>query len=237
MDPNKADKFRKEIHHSAPEDFLNDTQNKTENNIPIIRTLESDILDQVKAGELDQRKILTEQLDSKPLYGGDIYAAADKVAKRKKIILYSSLVLTILLVVGGILFYNYWSNLKNQTPTAEVPIKKYTVNDIWINPPIQLVNYTGEATTTKDSIIVKIKDFNSLYYYSLNNETIFNQVAKDLYNYNTLGNFSDISIENNDLRIADGGNGPLVYGFLDKNYLIVSNGIDSWIRESKDLKQ
>lgn len=235
MDQEKANRFRKGIHNSIN---IEPSSQPVPNQIPVIRTFEDDILDQVRSGNIDQRKVLVDELDSRPFeQSTDIYAAAEQVERKKKIIIISSIILGLLILFGGGFVYYYYNYIRVvPQPVVEVPVKVYTVADIWTNPTTQLISYTSTATTTESSIIVSIKDFNALYYYVLNNENIFNDVARNKFHYNSVDKFSDISVQNNDLRIADGESGPLVYGFVDKKFLVISNSLESWLKTADSVK-
>jgi hypothetical protein len=115
---------------------------------------------------------------------------------------------------------------------------KYTILDVWNDPESKKIfNYDTEATSTDEVIVVKIKNFEYIYKAILEDEKVFTWLAKNKYSYFKMGPFSDTTVQNINMRVADGETGPFVYGYVDQNYLIIANSISSYIKTYKSLKQ
>ena len=201
---------------------------------PIIRTFEGDILNAVRDDNISKISTLSRQLDS--VNDSAIYDAANSMDRKKKMIKITLFTLFVLLILGAGASYYYFKVYKKPAPIIVAEIKKYYVKDVWTSAPFTFIQNTDTATSTDSSITANVKDFDALYYYSLNNEEVFKSLAKEKFGYNSLEKFVDISVENQDLRIADGELGAFVYGFVGKNYFLATNNLAEWIKISKTLK-
>lgn len=240
----KLNNMRQEINHELPipNQDLNQKQNNiSNNNVPVIRTFENDILDNVKNGNINTTNMLARELDNTTFTANDIYGEALKLERKRRIMKISAGVFAFLLLVGAFGYYYYVLTKPKPTVVTEVPVKKYYVADYFKNPTPKLIDYTGEATTTENLnnkiLIINIKNFDNLYYYILNNESILSDVAKKYFNYVYISDFSDASIENIDLRISDGETGPMVYGFAGREHFLISNNIEYLIQNIQILEK
>lgn len=199
--------------------------------VPLIRTFETDLLEQVKSGDMSKLSVIAGEMDK----GVNIQSVVDNTNKKRKIILISSLVfLFVAACAGG--YYYYLST--RVVPEVKVEVKKYFIYDVWpgtLKDDMLRLN-TGEATSTADTVIINVGNFEKVYPYILKNEDKLKSLGEDKYGYTDIGNFEDTTIENIDMRIVDGNEGPIIYGYVDKNKLLISDDIGKYITEHKRLK-
>ncbi len=226
-----AQRLRSEMHHQTADNIQPQSVP-----VPVIRTLESDILGAVQNKEIDQISTLSKQLDSQDELS-QVQSAALEMDNNKKYKVLFLLFLLIALAGGGAYYYVFL--YKKATPKAVVQqeVKKYYVKDVWPEAGQAIVRSTADSTSTDKAVIMLVKDFDVLYSDVLSDENIFQSIAKNKFGYGTLEKFVDLSIGNQKLRIADAGSGALVYGFVDKKYLLLTGSIGDWLRISTPLKQ
>lgn len=211
---------------------INNSLEENKNEIPVIRTFEHDLIRGVKDGNITGQNILSRELDSQ----SEVFRVAENIENKKKITVFISMTFLIFSLSGAAFGYYYFFIYEKPVIAEEVKVKEYFIKDVWTLAPNTIIETTGSSTSTKDSIIIKIKDFDTLYPYLLNNESSLNSLAKNFFKYNSINKFSDLNIENNDLRISDGENGPIIYGYYKKDYLIITNSIQNFIKIIKSLK-
>ncbi len=199
--------------------------------VPLIRTFETDLLEQVKTGEISKLSVMAGEMNK----GVDIQSMVDNTNQKKKFILiFSFAFLFLALCVGG---YYYYLSTK-VIPVVKVEIKKYFIYDVWpgtLKDDTLRLN-TGEATSTSDIVVINVGNFEKIYPYIIKNENKLKSLAEDKYGYTNMGDFEDTTIENIDMRIADGNEGPIIYGYVDKRKLLISDDIGKYIAEYKLLK-
>lgn len=215
-------------------------EKETKLNIPTIRTFDGDILNAVKSQHLDEKSILSQELDKTDIIQA---AVANQQTKRKL----TSLMLILLIIISlttlaGVYYYYSNSRIKSLAIEEDLQSKRsqiriYKLEEIWADVPDQIKNNVSAATSTDSSVLVKISNFDELYPFLLNNEASLITLAINKFGYVSLDTFSDFPVENNDLRIADAGTGPLVYGFIDKDFLIISNSIREWLKAKQSIAQ
>jgi hypothetical protein len=200
--------------------------------IPLVKTFEGDLMDQMNNGSVSKLSIIKGEMDN----GVSVLSVADKSKKNKKIIL---IILGLLFVlgasVGGYFYYEY----VNRPIPVVTEVKRYYIVDVWksVAKDVVLKDSTSDATSTEDVIVVDVLNFEKLYPYMLKNENKFEGLVKDKFRYSNLGEFQDATIENIDMRVADCNEGAIVYGYVDKSKLIISNDIGKYLKTYKDLKK
>jgi hypothetical protein len=190
----------------------------------IIHTYESDAYAAIKNKKLDSLHIHALETDTKNGIEGDI-ALGNNNDYKKGVILIAGFIFVCVLIITGYYFYNK----PVPTPVVVVPVKQYTIHDTWPQIGNVLDNYTDYSTSTDTYIIIHVTDFDNMYAYILQNEPVFIALARDRFQLNTLGAFKDVTVKNYDLRVADGYNGLLVYGYKNKQLLIISNSVEGWL--------
>jgi hypothetical protein len=203
--------------------------------VPMIRTMSSDITTVADSQSIDKLKLISAQMDANNSFASaNISEVAQSIDNKKRIILISSILLIVLFLFSAAGYY-YFVIMPRQNiqPVPVVNVKTYNIRDFWPSASSFLLDNTGQATATADYILIEVKNFDSLYAYVINSENVFKNLAKERFGYEELGQFADVSISNQDLRIADGIAGPLVYGFIDKKYLLISNSLNTWIEKSQ----
>lgn len=238
QEKDNLDRLRGEIHHSSVESGQLTGLTPLDNNlkvspsIPTIRTLEGDMIGVLNRNELNRSDILAKELDRPG--ASQIQDAVEDIDRKKKIVTIVFAMILLLAAIGAGIYVFY---PKKQIVTqVKAPEKVYTIKDIWQAAPLTIVNNTTEATSTDDYVVVNVKDFNNVYYFMLNNEELLSSLAKDKFGYEQLESFSDISVNNQDLRIADGATGPLVYGYVGKGKLLISNSLKGWLDQAENFK-
>ena len=199
---------------------------------PIIHTYQSDAYAAIKEKSLDALHISANEMDSQKNIVKDItQSTAD--SKRREILIF--VISFFIIVILGVFLY-----IKNRPqPLIVTPgdVKYFTVHDTWPQIGDMLDAYTNiktdSSTSTDNYLIINITDFTGLYSYMLHNEYIFNDIANDKFKLGKLSEFKDVTIENHDLRIADGESGAMVYGYVGTAKLIIANSIINWIAASK----
>jgi hypothetical protein len=199
--------------------------------VPHIKTFESDIYNAVKEGEMDKINVLSGQLDIQ-----DTVNMQDRKHK-VFIVLMCSLVFSF---ISGCAFAGYYiyKEKNKPLPVETVHVQKYYISDIFpfVKNVDYLKSYTGEATSSKNifdenfSYIIEIIDFDSLYKTITLNEEIVKDISKEIYKYNLVSDFKDVTIQNIDMRMADGVDGAVIYGFSKKNKIIISNNINEYLK-------
>ena len=202
---------------------INNPEEKKEIN-HIIHTYESDAYAAIKNKKLDGIHIHALETDNKNGIEGNINIENVELLKKRIFIAVGFILFCILSYTG---FYFYTK--PKPVPVVVVPAKVYTVHDTWPQAGNVLDNYTDYSTSTDIYIIVHVSDFDNMYSYILQNEPIFIALAREKFKLETLGAFKDVSVKNYDLRIADGSTGPLVYGYKNRDLLIISNSIENWL--------
>ncbi len=199
--------------------------------VPLIRTFEVDLLEQVKAGEVSKLSIIAGEMDK----GINIQSVADNTNKKRKyILIFVCFFIFAAMCAGGYYYYL----MTKVVPVVKIDVKKYFIYDVWPGTlkDDTLRLGTGEATSTVDTTIININNFESIYPYIIENEDKLRSLAEDKYGYTNVGDFEDTTIENIDMRIADGNEGPVIYGYVDKKRLLISNDIGKYITKYKLLK-
>jgi hypothetical protein len=207
------------------------------NKIPLIKTFQSDLMEGGDATKLSQMQNNISQ-------SYNIQSVADNLKTRKKIMVIAASILALLLIIGGGVYYYMYTQKKaaEEKVAAELKksqqIKRYYISDVWpeVSRDALLKENTGEATSTKDVIVINVKNFEKVYDYLIDNEKKMTGLATGKFDYTNLGDFQDATIENIDMRIADCNEGPVVYGYVDKDKLIITNDIDRYIKNYKAVK-
>jgi hypothetical protein len=150
----------------------------------------------------------------------------------------TALILLLILGVLGVGGWYVYLNYFKVTPVVTLPPapRVYTLKDIWPDSQDVLL-YTGVATSGTNYMYAKITDFDNLYSFLNRNETLFTSLAQDLFGYESLNDFSDVSVNNISMRLSDGNDGPLVWGTVGRDYLLVTNSILDFLNISAQLNQ
>lgn len=201
--------------------------------IPVIHTMESDVYDNIRKDNINKIKILSGQMDT----SGNTFEA-DNVIKRKRLIVIAGVAIFLLLISGAAAYYFLVYKKPVIIEEVKVEAPKYTVLDVW-NDPIskKLFSYTSEATSTDDSIVIRISNFDNLYQAILEDENVFKGLAKNKFKYFNLSTFNDVSIKNINMRVADGESGAFVYGYYKKDYIIITSSINRFVEIYESLKK
>ncbi len=200
--------------------------------IPLVKTFESDLMSQMNDGSVSKLSIIRGEIDN----GINVMSVADKAKSNKKILLITLGILFLIATsAGGYFYYQYI----NRPIPVVIEVKRYFIGDVWksTNKDITLKENTSDATSTEDIIVINLVNFEKVYPYLLKNENKFEGVAKDNFKYTNLGEFQDATIENVDMRVADCNEGAIVYGYVGKTKLIISNDIGKYLKTYKALKK
>jgi hypothetical protein len=210
-----------------------ETQTVSQIKIPLIKTFEGE---QVEHNNT-LHAIISDNKEELRDNGVNVMSVADKTKANKKILLI--ILATLFLLTAVVVGYFYYKHVNRPLPVVVPQIKKYFIGDVWksVNKDTLLKESTNEATSTEDIIIINISSFEKLYPYLLKNEDKFEGLAQDNFKYTNLGQFQDATIENIDMRIADCNEGPIVYGYVNKDKLLISNDIGKYIKTYKSLKK
>ncbi len=190
----------------------------------VIHTYESDAYAAIKNKKLDGIHIHALETDSKNGIAENIVVENNQNLK-KKIIILAGTIFTLLAIVVVVYFYTR----PKPVVVINAPAKIYTVYDTWPQIGTALDSYTDYSTSTDTYIKIHISDFDSMYAYIINNEAVFTALAREKWSLGMLGAFKDVSVQNHDLRIADGSTGPVVYGYAGKENLIIANSVENWV--------
>lgn len=184
-------------------------ENKNVEGTPVIHTLESDTFNMMENTSVSQD------------------TSADKAKKIRILIAFGLAILFSLLSV-----YLYFAFIKNKKPAQEaiIPVREYKLVDVLPEFNSKLSSYTDLATSTEDSMIIDLLNFDNVYAFILQNEKWFGDVVGRRFELGNVSEFADIKIQNNDLRIADGESGPIVYGYVDQKKLIIAKSIELWLK-------
>ena len=184
-------------------------ENKNVEGTPVIHTLESDTFNMMENASVSQD------------------TSADKAKKIRILIAFGLAILLSLLSV-----YLYFAFIKNKKPVQEaiIPVREYKLVDVLPEFNSKLSSYTDLATSTEDSMIIDLLNFDNVYAFILQNEKWFGDVVGRRFELGNVSEFADIKIQNNDLRIADGESGPIVYGYVDQKKLIIAKSIEKWLK-------
>lgn len=211
------------------EKITNNNSNSQE--VPFIASMKDDLL----------IKNDTESFDS----GAYVQDIAEKHIRNRKII-FTIFTILIIIILSAFAYFYYIQKYKNanlnkvnsKDLTKTLEVKKYFIYDVWqgVEKDSFLKENTGEATSTKDIILIDVKSFEKLYPYIIQNEYKIGFIAKNKYKYTNFGDFQNATIENIDMRIADCNEGAIVYGYIDKNKLLITNDIGEYIKIYKKVK-
>ena len=204
--------------------------------IPLIHTLESDMNDFAQS-TTSPVMAAQQQLENRLI--PDMTGGTSKW----KVLLRIALILLVLIIVGSVA-YKITTNKTdaptantNQTPSKTVTAAKpaFDVRNVWPSMGDILGGSTGEATGTDAFVVISINDFNTVYDRVTNNEDKISEIATQYFGINSLSKFSTQSINNFDLHIADGGDKPLVYGYIGQKYLVFTTSITDWLKINEKL--
>ncbi len=184
---------------------------------PIIHTLESDTLGMIQN------------------IPASYSSPEDNVVRTKKILMI--IAIGMLVLFCALSAYLYFTFIKKPTPVVEIinPPRIYKLVDVLPEFNSKLSTYTNLATSTESSIIVDIVTFDNVYAYLIQNESTFGQILASKFNLGSVSEFTDINIQNNDVRIADGETGLIVYGYVEQKKLIITTSIEEWLRIKSNI--
>lgn len=197
-----------------------------DNKIPVIHTLESDMNEFSKN---EESPVLAAQ---KQLENRIIPDITDNSGSKWKLLLRVVLIIIVLIVVG---FTAYTlTTKKSATPVVNKPVtpkvKVFTASDVWPSMALTLASSTGEATSTNAFVIFTVNDFNKTYESVLQNEDKINELAGRYFNINELSPFTTSELNNVTLRVSDGGDRPMVYGYAGQKYLIFTTSVSDFFK-------
>lgn len=196
---------------------MDEAQSKYE--APVIHTLESDTFDMLQ-NPLASNLAIAEE------------ANAERIKKVRVIIGIGMLVLLIALSL-----YMYFAFVKKPAPVVAViePPRIYKLVDVLPELNSNLSMYTNLATSTENSVVIDVVIFDNVYAYIIQNEKQFGQIVGKRFGLGNMSEFTDINIQNNDVRIADGETGVIVYGYMEQKKLIIANSVEEWIKIKSNI--
>jgi hypothetical protein len=159
-------------------------------------------------------------------------ANAERIKNIRVIIAIGMLVLLVTLCL-----YVYFAFVKKPAPVAVVvePPRVYKLVDVLPEFNSILSTYTNLATSTKNNIIIDVVNFDHVYAYIIQNEKQFGQVIGEKFELGDVSEFTDINIQNNDVRIADGETGVIVYGYVEQKKLVIANSVEEWLKIKSNI--
>ena len=200
-----------------------------DNETPIIHTFNTDI---------------KEELNRKDAGLIDIAAANTNHIQPANPVNYKALVISIcLLIFVLILLFLAWTFYQNkqieQVNIVENNIKQqiststptFTLSSLMPESNSSLSPYIKYYKFDKKYTAYKIINYEGLLPVLLNNEIyIRNDLKKTFYSEGTFYDFVDLSYNNIDLRVASStvGTSTLVYGMINRDYIIFAASIDDW---------
>jgi hypothetical protein len=196
---------------------MDEVQNKYE--APVIHTLESDTFDMLQ-NPLASNLAIAEE------------ANAERIKNIRVVIAIGMLVLLVTLCL-----YVYFAFVKKPAPVAVVvePPRVYKLVDVLPEFNSILSTYTNLATSTKNNIVIDVVNFDHVYAYIIQNEKQFGQVIGEKFELGDVSEFTDINIQNNDVRIADGETGVIVYGYVEQKKLVIANSVEEWLKIKSNI--
>lgn len=203
---------------------------------PIIHTLESDTLNMMQNQTLSGVPVATKQIVNTPIYTNNISVASEANADRiKKIRVMLAVLMLVLLTLLST--YIYFAFIKKPAPVPEIinPPRVYKLVDVLPELNSRLSMYTNLATSTESSMVIDLVIFDNVYSYIIQNEKEFGQIVASRFDLGAVSEFTDINIQNNDVRIADGETGPIVYGYVEQKKLIITTSIEEWLRIKSNI--
>jgi hypothetical protein len=212
----------------------NGNMGHTDGDIPLIKTFENDISNQIKNNDLSRLDIKSRELSGNSHI---ISLAENTKSKTKYFYIFIALLSLILIAISSYFGYEYYLKSKKVEP-IKIEVKRFFINDVWPSTSRDQVlkTNTSDATSTNDYIVVDIVNFEKVYSYLLQNENKIEGIAKGKFSYSNLGDFQDATVENIDMRIADCTEGTIIYGYVDKNKLLIANDLGKYIKEYKKLR-
>ncbi len=211
-------------------------EEKEKYNTPVIHTLESDTFDMMQ-----KEKVSGIISNTKPFVNSSIYvngvslAEGDSIARTKNIRI---IIATFMLVLLAILStYIYFAFIKKPPLVAEIKVspRVYKLVDVLPELNSRLSEYTDLATSTDSSMVIDLVNFDNVYAYILQNESTFGQIVSSKFNLGDVSGFTDINIQNNDVRIAGGETGPIVYGYVEQKKLIITSSVEEWLKIKSNI--
>ncbi len=203
---------------------------------PIIHTLESDTFDMMQ-----KEKDGGVTANTKPFVNSSIYlngvsmAEQENIARIKKIrIMLATFMLVLLAILST---YLYFAFVKKPAPVTDIvnPPRIYKLVDVLPELNSRLSMYTNLATSTENSIVIDLVIFDNVYSFLIQNEKEFGQIVGQRFGLGNISEFTDINIQNNDVRIADGETGSIVYGYVEQKKLIITSSIEEWLRIKSNI--
>jgi hypothetical protein len=186
---------------------------------PTIHTLESDTIDMLQ----------------NPLASNLAIAEEANAERIKKIRVIIAIGMSVLLIALSL--YMYFAFVKKPVPVAAVvePPRIYKLVDVLPELNSNLSTYTNLATSTENSMAIDIVTFDNIYGYILQNEKYFGQIVGKRFGLGNISEFTDINIQNNDVRIADGETGVIVYGYIEQKKLVIANSVEEWLKIKSNI--
>lgn len=199
-----------------------------DNKIPVIHTLESDMTEFSKN---EDSPVLAAQQQLENRIIPDI---TDTSGSKWKVLIRIVLVLIVLVVVG-FAAYKLTVNKTAAPVAANKPVvtnkaKLFTVSNVWPSMADTLASSTGEATSTNTFVIITITNFNDVYESVTQNEDKISDLATKYFDISELSAFSAQQLNNVELHVSDGGDKPLIYGYVGQKYLIFTTSISDFFQ-------
>ncbi|MDB5259936.1 MAG: hypothetical protein JWN37_167 [Candidatus Nomurabacteria bacterium] len=197
--------------------------------IPHIDTFEYDIADEIKRKEASIGDIASA--------GGDLGNRPDKKTPSFVFILLS---LIILIIAGGAAYfgYEYYINKLNP-PQPVVPIQIPQANDTTLLPslspgfPENIGRFISNVKRSPDGYTLTINSYSPVFTYIFNNENNYaGDVAYALGEERPLIGedtfiFTDVTINNQNMRVGNSASSTLVYAFVNSTYLLFATSTES----------
>lgn len=199
--------------------------------LPKIETFEGDITNEIKTKEANIRDIAVSN--------GSIENKAEDTSKNKNVVLISISAFLILISVISVLVYYLYAQKEEVVPTPKVVQKSATgfkEKDLSSKLPLlygKVGRFLKKGEETPYGFSISLDNYNEVFAFMLKNEDQFsdelsNLLKVDLYMSTTSAplSFSDITINNQNMRELTNGSSTIVYSFLNTEYLLLSTSTE-----------
>lgn len=200
--------------------------------LPKIETFEYDITNEIKTKEANIRDIAVSN--------GVIENKEEDNSKNKNMILISiSAFLILISVISVLVYYLYMQNKEEVAPVKIIQKNEngFREEDLSSKLPFlygKVGRFITKGEETPHGFSLTLDNYNEVFAFMLKNENQFSDELSDLLKVNLYMSttsaplsFTDVTVNNQNMRILTNGSSTIVYSFLNTEYLLLSTSTDA----------
>jgi hypothetical protein len=203
--------------------FINYTEPMS---IPNVDTFEHDIAEEIKTKEATLTDIASA--------GGDVSNVGNSRAQTSNLLIVLGVVF-IVAVIGILIALVYFYGVKNSdAPLTETPANTATSQSnalLAISPTLHdaLGGNIGKVSKSEYGYTLQVLSYSAVFSYMLKNEREFSDELafslgspRDISTTTPTFSFTDLTLQNQNMRVGTAGSSTIVYAFVNTNTLLIS---------------